>query len=143
MGHNYLSEKFRMLSLQMQRWSERQRMLVLMLAVMLPAAALIVASVYHLRSIQREKGVEAVIQRDYQQVLAIAEKRIAERAYEMTEAAKNKFPDVDHSDDLDGFLETHPDVAHAFIWRGQGDLVLLSQPRRMSDQEFREAGKKL
>jgi len=75
--------------LQMQRWSERQRMLVLMLAVMLPAAALIVASAYRLRSIQREKGVEAVIQRDYQQILAIAEKRIAERAYEMTEAAKN------------------------------------------------------
>ena len=41
----------------MQRWSERSRMLVLMLAVMLPAAALIVASVYHLRSIQREKAV--------------------------------------------------------------------------------------
>src|SRR5271165_5296301 len=129
MGHNYLSEKFRMLSLQMRRWSERQRMLILMLAVMLPAAALIVASVYHLRSIQREKGVEAVIQRDYQQVLAIAEKRIAERAYEMTEAAKAKFPDADHADELETFLETHPDIAHAFLWRGGSKLAFLSQPR--------------
>jgi len=138
-----LSEKFRMLKLQMQRCSERQRMLVLMLAVMLPAAALIVASVYHLRSIQREKAVQAVIERDYQQVLAIAEKRIAERAYEMTEAAKAKFPDVDHTDDLDSFLEAHPDIAHAFVWRGTGDLVFVSQPRRMSDSEFREEGKRV
>ena len=118
-------------------------MLVLMLAVMLPAAALIVASVIHLRSIQREKAVEAVIQRDYQQVLAIAEKRIAERAYEITESAKMKFPDVDHPDDLNGFLETHADISHAFLWRGEGNLAFQSQPRRMSDPEFRDEGKKL
>ena len=95
MGPKYLSEKFHMVKLQIHRWSERPRMLVLMLAVMLPAAALIVASVFHLRSIQREKAVEAVIQRDYQQVLAIAEKRIAERAYEITESDKSNFPDAD------------------------------------------------
>ncbi len=143
MGPQYLSEKFRMVKLQMQRWSERPRMLVLMLAVMLPATALIVGSAYRLRSIQREKAVQAVIERDYQQVLAIAEKRIAERAYEMTEAAKNKFPDVDHADDLDRFLESQPDIAHAFLWRGNGDLVFQSQPRRMNDPEFRDEGKKL
>jgi signal transduction histidine kinase len=143
MGPKYISKKFRMMKLQMHRWSERSRMLVLMLAVMLPAAALIVASVYHLRSIQREKAVQAVIEREYQQVLAIAEKRITERAYDMTEAAKAKFPDVDHVDNLDGFLQTQPDVAHAFVWRGTGDLIFLSQPRRMGDSEFREEGKKL
>jgi signal transduction histidine kinase len=143
MGPEYLSEKFRMSKWQMQRWSERPRMLVLMLAVILPAAALILASVYHLRSIQREKAVEAVIQRDYQQVLAIAEKRIAERAYEMTEAAKAKFPDADHPGELETFLETHPDIAHAFLWKGGGNLAFVSQPRRMNDPEFREEAKKL
>jgi signal transduction histidine kinase len=143
MGPKYRSEKFRMVKVQIRRWSERPRMLVLMLAVILPAAALIVVSAYHLRSIQREKAVEAVIQRDYQQVLAIAEKRIAERAYEMTEAAKNTFPGVDHADDLDGFLEAQPDIAHAFMWKGEGNLAFLSQPRRASDPEFREEGKKL
>ena len=35
-------------------------MLVFMLGVMLPAAALIVAGVLHLRTIQREKAIEAV-----------------------------------------------------------------------------------
>ena len=143
MGPKFLSEKFLMMKLQMRLWSERPRMLVLMLAIMVPAAALIVASVYHLRSIQREKAVQAVIERDYQQVLAIAEKRITERAYEITEGAKANFPDVDHVDNLYGFLQTHPDIAHAFVWRGTGDLVFLSQPRRMGDSEFREEGKKL
>ena len=143
MGPKYPSEKFRMVKLQIRRWSERPRMVVLMLAVVLPAAALIFLSAQHLRSIQREKGVEAVIQRDYQHVLAIAEKRIAERAFEMTEAAMAKFPDIDHPQQLESFLVTHADVAHAFLWTGEGKLAFLSQPRRTGDPEFREEGKKL
>ena len=67
-------------------------MLVFMLAVMLPAAALIVASVFYLRHIQRGKMIEAAIQRDYQQALKIAEKRIVERAYETAEKASDEIP---------------------------------------------------
>src|SRR5437879_10563188 len=74
-AHGRLSESARMLKIQVRRWSERPRMLVFMLGVMLPAAALIAVGVWHLRTIQREKSVEAVFQREYQQVLAIAEKR--------------------------------------------------------------------
>jgi signal transduction histidine kinase len=107
------------------------------------AAALIVVSVIHLRSIQREKAIEAVIQRDYQQVLAIAEKRIAARAYEVTESAKADFPGADHPDRLEDFLDTHPDIAHAFLWRGVGDFTFQSQPRRKYDSDFREEGKKV
>jgi signal transduction histidine kinase len=118
-------------------------MLVLMLAVVLPAAGLVVSFGYHLRSIQREKAVEAVIQRDYQHVLAIAEKRIAERAFEMTETAMAKFPDADHPEGLENFLATHPDIAHAFLWKSEGKLAFQSQPRRASDPEFREEGKRL
>ena len=83
-----------MLKLQITRWSERQRILLLMLAVMVPAAALIFVSAYDLRRIQRDKAIEAAIQRDYQQVLAIAEKRIDERAYDAAEDDTEKFPDV-------------------------------------------------
>jgi len=118
-------------------------MLVLMLAIMLPAAALIVLSALHLRSIQREKGIEAVIQRDYQQVLVIAEKRIADRAYEVTESAKADFPSVDHPDRIEDFLDTHSDIAHAFLWRGVGNFTYQSQPRRAYDSDFREEGKKV
>jgi signal transduction histidine kinase len=132
-----------MFKLPIRRWSERSRMLVLMLAVVLPAAALIVVSVLHLRSIKREKAVEAVIQRDYQQVLAIAEKRIVDRAYEITEDAKKTFPDVDHPEELDAFLATHPDIAHAFLWSEKGNLAFVSQPGKMSNPDFHEEGKKL
>jgi len=132
-----------MAKLQIRRWSERPRMLVLMLAIMLPAAALIVLSALHLRSIQREKGIEAVIQRDYQQVLVIAEKRIADRAYEVTESAKADFPSVDHPDRIEDFLDTHSDIAHAFLWRGVGNFTYQSQPRRAYDSDFREEGKKV
>ncbi|HEX8896484.1 MAG TPA: HAMP domain-containing sensor histidine kinase [Terriglobales bacterium] len=132
-----------MLKLQIRRWSERTRMLVLMLAVVLPATAIVVAFANHLRSIQREKGVEAVIQREYEHLLAIAEKRIAERAYEMNQAAMAKFPDVDHPEQLESFLAANPDIAHAFLWKGEGKLAFQSQPRRTSDPEFRDEGKRL
>jgi signal transduction histidine kinase len=132
-----------MLKFQIRRWSERSRMVVFMLAIAVPATALIFGSAYRLRSIQREKAIEAVIQRDHQQVLAIAEKRIAERAFEMTEAAKAKFPDVDHPEELETFLESHPDIAHAFLWKSQGKLAFQSQPRRTNDPDFHEEGRRL
>ncbi len=97
-------------------------MLVFMLGVMLPAAALIVAGAWHLRTIQRDKAIEAVFQREYQQVLAIAEKRIDERAYEIAEEASAKFPDAKQGDELEAFLAAHPDIAHAFLWTGKGHL---------------------
>jgi signal transduction histidine kinase len=132
-----------MFKLPIGRWSERSRMTVFMLAVMLPATALIAASVIHLRSIQREKAVEAVFQRDYQQILAIAQKRIVDRAFEITEAAKASFPDVDHPADLDKFVLTHQNVAHAFLWSEKGKLAFVSQPSRSGDPDFHDEGKKL
>ncbi len=97
----------------------------------------------YLRHIQRDKMIEAVIQRDYQQILAIAEKRIDERAYEIAEKASAKFPDVDHADELDTFLTAHPDIAHAFLWTGKGNLDFRSQPDRMTDPDFQAEDKKL
>src|ERR1700733_5098888 len=98
-----LSERVDMAKFQVRRWSERPRMLVFMLGVMLPAAALIAVGVWHLRTIQREKSIEAVFQRGYQQVLAIAEKRIDARAYEIAEEASSKFPDAHEGDELEAF----------------------------------------
>ncbi len=111
-----------MVKLPLRRWRKPPPMFVFMLAVMLPAAALIIASVLDLRHIQRDKVIEAVIQRDYAQTLTIAEKRIVERAYEVSEKARAQFPDVDHPDRLDAFLTAHPEITHAFMWTGKGDL---------------------
>lgn len=126
-----------------RQFFERYRMLLVMLAVLLPAAALIVVSVRHLQSIQREKAIEAVIQRDYQQVLAIAEKRISDHAYEVVEEDKASFPEQPCSNSLKAFLATHPDLKHAFIWSPKSKLVLESQPGRMSDPDFEEESAKL
>lgn len=116
-------------------------MLLLMLAVMLPAAALIIASAMHLRDLQRKKEIEAVLQRNYQEALAIAEKRIDHRAYKIAEEIQETFPDVDSPEKLDGFLTKHPNVSHAFLWTGKGHLEFQSQPDRIEDPEFHEESK--
>jgi signal transduction histidine kinase len=132
----YLSGSDNM-KLQVQHWSERPRTLLLMLAVILPAIALIAFGLYHLWSIQRDKAIEAAFQRNYQQVLAIAEKQIDGRAYEIAEEAIAKFPNADSPEDLDSFLKDHPDIAHAFLWSGKGDYEFRSQAGRMAhDRQF-------
>jgi signal transduction histidine kinase len=144
------SESMHMLNFQVRRWFERQRMLVFMLGVMLPAIALIVFGLWHLRTVQRDKAIEAVFQREFQQVLAIAEKRIDARAYEIAEEASSKFPDAEHGDELEAFLAAHPDIAHAFLWTGKGHLKILSrhlefqsQPNQLSDPDFEAESRNL
>jgi len=132
-----------MVKLTPRRWRKPPPVLVFMLAVMLPAAALIGASVFFLRHIQRERFIDAAIQRDYQQTLGIAQKHIVERAYETSEDLRKQFPDLDHSDELGTFLTTHPEIAHAFLWTGKGDFDFRSQPGRMTDPDFREEHKML
>lgn len=125
-----------MLKPLVRRWSERPRVLMLMLAVMLPAASLIVFGVYHITKLQRDKAIEAAFQRDYQHVLAIAEKQIVQRAYDITEEAKTKFPAADNPEGIKAFLAESPDIAHAFLWTGKGRFAFQSQGRRMSDPQF-------
>jgi signal transduction histidine kinase len=132
-----------MAKLPFRTWRKRPPIFVFMLAVMLPAAALVIASVIYLRHLQREKMIDAVIQRNYQEILAIAEKKIDDRAFEIAENAQATFPDVSGGDALDTFLSSHPDIAHAFIWNGKGNMTLRSQPDRMSDPDFRAEGKKI
>jgi signal transduction histidine kinase len=132
-----------MLKLQVRRWSERPRMLLLMLGIMLPAASLIIWNVWHLRDLQRKKEIETVIKSEYQKVLAIAEKRIDERAYRITNEIIDKFPGADQPEQLESFLAEHPNVAHAFLWTGKGDFEFQSQPGRMDDPEFHEEAKAL
>ena len=66
--------------------SERMRLLITLGFVVFPAAALIGFSVLHLRSIQRDRAIEAAIQRDFQHMMAITEKRMAHKAYDMVDA---------------------------------------------------------
>jgi signal transduction histidine kinase len=125
-----------MWNLRNLRWSERPRILMLMLAMMLPAAALIGFSVFYLRSMQREKAVEAAYLVDYQHMLAIAEKEINARMYETADQARLEFPERDNPAAIDDFLVSHPDITHAILWTGKDQIVFRSQPSRMSSGAY-------
>jgi len=114
-----------------RRWSDRTRlMLTLELAVVLPAAALVILSAMHLNSIQRDKGVQAAFQRDFNQVLAISEKQLNHRAYELIDDAKADFPDAGNacSGSMDRILADHPYIAHVFLYDPATGLIFRSQP---------------
>jgi signal transduction histidine kinase len=119
--------------------SERTRLiLTLELAVVLPAAALVFLGAMHLRSIQRNRDVEAAIQRDFYQVLAISEKQINQRAYDLVDDARSDIPGPDQlcAASLDKLLVSHPYLAHAFTFDPDHGLTFRSQPYRSTEPGF-------
>jgi signal transduction histidine kinase len=126
--------------------SEHLRLLVTLGFVVFPAAALIGFSVLHLRSIQRDKAIEAAIQRDFQHMMAITEKRMARRAYEMVDEVQPNVPcayDSAAGNKLEAILRTHPYVAHVFTWSKGKGTVVRSQSEHISAAEVGAEGEKL
>jgi signal transduction histidine kinase len=123
-----------------RRWNQRTRlMLTLELAVVLPAAALVILSAWHLNGIQRDRGVEAAFQRDFNQILAISEKQINEKAEGMADEVRGQFAGPGNTcvETLDRILATHPYIAHVFVYEPNGGLTFRSQPSRLKDPSFR------
>ena len=115
-------------------------MLTLQLAVMLPAAVLVILSAWHLKTIQRDRAVEAAIQRDFSQVLAISEKQINHKAYELMDDVRSEFPAPGDAcnETLDRILGAHPYAAHLMIYDPDHGFVIRSQPLRLkNDPSFR------
>ena len=77
-----------------KRWlTDRSRMLLtLELAIVLPAAALMIFNFWNLHSIQRDKAIEAAIQRDFTHVLKIAEIKTWTKATDMLSPVRKEFP---------------------------------------------------
>lgn len=125
-------------------WSGNNRvrlMLTLELAVMLPAAALIYVNFNQLKSIERDKVLEAAFHRDFQQMLAISEKQINLKAHAIAEGARDLFPSPDTDKEtrlqkLDAILSQHPELSHVFLFDDEGGLCFRSQPGQMSDPYF-------
>jgi len=120
-------------------WNERTRLvLTLELAVVLPAAVLIIVSVAHLKSIQRDRSVEGAIQRDFYQVLAISEKRMNEKAYEMVDQVRHELPPPQQACEgsLEKLLEQHPYAAHLFLYNPNRGVVFRSREARMQEPDF-------
>jgi signal transduction histidine kinase len=112
--------------------------------VVLPAAALIVFSLYHLHSLQRDRAVEAAIQRDFQHVLKISEKRINARLNDMVDDVSQEFPKNAEACTvaLDKILAERPYAAHVFIYDKDRGIAFRSQPRRMNEADFRNESDK-
>ena len=119
-------------------------MLTLELAVMLPAAALIYVNFHHLKSIKRDKNVEATIHRDFQYMLSVSEKKINDKFYTMAEELRDVFPspdigaDVDKGRALELILSKNPSLAHAFLYDVEKGFMFRSQPQQMSERYFRD-----
>src|SRR5215217_6809056 len=120
--------------------------LTLGLAVVLPALTLIVVNFQHVKSIQRDKKVEALIHRDFQYLLTISAKKLGSKAYAMTEKARDAFPSVNDSDDekrrkLDLIVANNPWFTHAFLFDARKGIVLQPQRNLMTEKEAGESGK--
>jgi signal transduction histidine kinase len=120
--------------------------LTLGLAVVLPALTLIVVNFQHVKSIQRDKKVEALIHRDFQYVLNISAKKINAKAYELTEQAREAFPSIDDSDDekrrkLDLIVSNSPWFTHAFLYGPKTGIVVQPRGNAMSEKEVSDMGK--
>jgi signal transduction histidine kinase len=116
-------------------------MLTLGFAVVLPAAALIYVNFSQLRAFQRDKTLEAAFHRDFQDTLAITEKKLNSKAYTMAEEARNHFPspDIDPGErdkQLDLLLAKSPWLDHAFIF-AEKSAVVRTQPRCSGDNYIR------
>jgi len=95
--------------------------LTLGLAVVLPALALIYVSFQHVKSIKRDKKIEALIHRDFQYLLYAGVKKMNGEAYAKTEEARDLFPSESDSEEeklrkLKLILENRPWFDHVFLF---------------------------
>jgi signal transduction histidine kinase len=122
-------------------------MLTLGLAVLLPAAALIYVNYSQLRSLERDKVLQAAIHRDFQEMLAITEKRINKKAYGMIEETRDKFPSPElappeEEKKLELILQKNPWITHVML-SNEKSFVILTQPGQINDRYVREEHEKM
>ena len=125
--------------------NDRWRLALLVSGIVLPAVALIVFNIIHLKSIQRDHAVEAAFQRDFQQMLAISEKQMLSKASDVAEAVRGDFSMTDSAAMtamLERVLEKHPCVAHAFVYDQQNGIVVVSRQSRMGERDFQSESEK-
>jgi len=119
--------------------------LTLGLAVVLPALTLIYVNFHHVKSIERDKKVEALIHRDFQYILSISEKRINQKTNTLVEQSRDLFPhdkdtEVDKRKKLDALLNKAPWFSHAFIYdadKGEKGLIFQSQAKVQESERER------
>src|SRR6266567_6855413 len=106
-------------------------MLTLVLAVLLPAGALIYINFSELIHFKRDKVLEAYIHRDFQEMLAISEKEMNKKVYEKVQDTEELFPSLAEDEaarekKLDDILAKCSCFDHAFVFDGD-ELTFYTQ----------------
>src|ERR1700757_118664 len=124
------------------RLTDRTRtLLTLELAIVIPAAALMAFSIWNLKHIQRDRAIEAAIQRDFSYVLKIAEKKSWVRGNDLLAPIRKEFPNSGDSaevkSDLAHLLAGHPELAYAAYYDKKKNMfVSAMQPMHSEDMTF-------
>ena len=123
--------------------SDRTRTLLTMeLAIILPAACLLAFSGWNLHNIQRDKAIEAAIQRDFTYALKFAEKKTWMRAAEMLAPMREEFPpcgsESNVKSEMAKLLDAHPEFLYAILYDKDDDILIWrSRPNGDADENFR------
>src|SRR5262245_923045 len=124
-----------------KRISDRTRLLLtLELAIILPAASLMGFSVWNLHQIQRDKAIEAAIQRDFTSVLRFAEKKVWHKAAGILAPVRQEFPTCNSKADaikqqLDHILAAHPEFQYVALYDKDTELLLWRFQNRVDGDE--------
>src|SRR5262249_3367030 len=95
-----------------------------------------------LRTFERDKLIEKAIHRDFQEMLAISEKRINKEIYARADDAREEFPSASAPKEeieqkLDSILAKCSSFTHAFVYNGD-EIVFRTQPAQMEDRYVKE-----
>ena len=124
------------------RLTDRTRTLLLMeLAITLPALALMGFSIWNLKEIQRGKQIEAAIQRDLQYVLKGVEHKAWDKSVALITPIQKEFPSAEDPEKakakLGELLMTHPEFAYAMLYdKKTNHFISREQPRRENEAAF-------
>jgi signal transduction histidine kinase len=127
-----------------KKWfSDRTRLLLtLELAIVLPAASLMAFSVWNLHKIQRDKAIEAAIQRDFMFALKIAERKAWMKATDLLAPVREKFPcgtvESEIKPEMERILAAHPEFLYAIFYNKEHNILMWrSRPSGDNDEDFR------
>ena len=127
-----------------KRLSDRTRLLLtLELAIILPAASLMLFNFWNLHSIQRDKAIEAAFQRDFTYALRFAEKKTWLRARDMLAPVREEFPSCGTESEVKAqmakLLDAHPEFLYAILYDKDDDLLIWrSRPNGDADENFQK-----
>src|SRR3974377_56303 len=118
------------------RLTDRTRTLLMMeLAITRPALALMGFSIWNLKHIQRDKQIEAAINRDLQYVLKGVEHKAWDKSLALIAPLQSQYPSADDPEKakakLGELLAAHPEFAFAMLYdKKTNRFISREQPGR-------------